>query len=510
MPDSTRPKSSPLTLISGSGIPRANRTESVIGPDDLLQAVVSASASNITVLDESGTVLFGSKGWTAFETAVTGDNNRDYSPVYNFNCYERLVRPSFGAKEYCTLADDIQCILLGVEREFRRKYVYRRANESGACIIHAVRVDLPAAQFRVLLTNEEASYPNEPLKRSEARLKHLLEMANMMVWEADPDTWQFSFVSEQAVKLLGYPLADWYKPGFLSSHLDVCDDAQFLAEYAKRAEAGDDFELILRTRASDGRAVWLQTLVTIHRKNTKAIQMQGFMIDITEQKEAAGALRDVGARLIAAQEDERRRVARELHDDVNQRMAMLSIQLEQLGQKLRKSVKLKRDLEALEAQAREISGDIQGLSYRLHPSKLDHLGLKAALGSLCKEISESGKLEVELLQEGAAAILPRDVTLCIFRIAQEALRNCVKYSGALSAQVKLEETSDLIHLSVTDQGCGFDPNSEQTKKGLGFISMKERLQSVGGRIRIFSRPLHGTRIDVWVPRSPNMANQFVA
>jgi signal transduction histidine kinase len=153
----------------------------------------------------------------------------------------------------------------------------------------------------------------------------------------------------------------------------------------------------------------------------------------------------------------------------------------------------------LRDQVKEISTDIHRLSYRLHPSKLDHLGLAAAIQSLCKELTDSGKLKVDLQQKSIRADLPRDVTLCVFRIAQEALRNCSRHSDAHSAQVFLEHTRDAIRLSVSDNGCGFDPDSDQVKKGLGFVSMKERLRLVDGDLQIFSKPLRGTRIEVCVP-----------
>jgi signal transduction histidine kinase len=125
--------------------------------------------------------------------------------------------------------------------------------------------------------------------------------------------------------------------------------------------------------------------------------------------------------------------------------------------------------------------------------------LAAATQSLCKELTDSGNLRVDLRQVGSCADLPADVTLCVFRIAQEALRNCSRHSGAHSAHVYLEQTSDLIRLSVTDNGCGFDPNSDLVKKGLGFISMKERLRLVEGDLQIYSQPRRGTRIEVRVP-----------
>ncbi|HEU0253867.1 MAG TPA: sensor histidine kinase, partial [Pyrinomonadaceae bacterium] len=224
-----------------------------------------------------------------------------------------------------------------------------------------------------------------------------------------------------------------------------------------------------------------------------------FMIDITDRKRAEEALKDLGGRLITAQEEERSRIARELHDDLNQRMALLSIELEQIQQEVGKPAILRRRVHALQMQAQEIAADIHRLSYKLHPSKLDHLGLGAAVTSLCEELSKAGKLNVDLRLKGFPADLPRDLTLSVFRVVQESLRNSVKHSGAQAAQVVLEKSNRAVRLSVSDNGCGFDEKSASLSQGLGFISMRERIRFVGGEMHVYSQPERGTRIEVSVP-----------
>jgi signal transduction histidine kinase len=210
-------------------------------------------------------------------------------------------------------------------------------------------------------------------------------------------------------------------------------------------------------------------------------------------------LKDLGGRLIAAQEEERRRVARELHDDFNQRLAVLSLELDQIGRRIQKPLALRERVKRLQAQAQEIAAEIHRLSYKLHPSKLDHVGLAPALKSLCNELTESGKLKVSFHQTGFPARLDRDVTLCVFRIAQEGLRNCVKHSGAESARIVVTKTRNAVRLVVSDNGCGFNAKSPLMEKGLGFISMKERLHVLGGQMNVYSKLLRGTRIEVSVP-----------
>jgi signal transduction histidine kinase len=210
-------------------------------------------------------------------------------------------------------------------------------------------------------------------------------------------------------------------------------------------------------------------------------------------------LRDVAVRLIAAQEDERKRVAREIHDDLGQKIALLSLELGQLGQNVNEPEMLRHHCRNLQHQIEEISTDVHRLAYKLHPAKLEHVGLLPAIKGLCMEITDSGKLNAEFRHQGAFARLPKDVTLCVFRIVQESLRNCMKHSGASVARVVLVNTGGDVRLSVTDEGRGFVMNRRTMERGLGFTSVRERLRIVGGTMSIKSSPSHGTRIEVSIP-----------
>lgn len=323
----------------------------------------------------------------------------------------------------------------------------------------------------------------------------------MLLWEAEGEDWRFRFVSEHAKKFLGYPLAQWYEPNFLASHLHPEDKHRIICQTASRFHEHQD--LVFRIFASDGRIVWVRTLITLVTGEGKMRRMSGFMVDISEAKNAEEALRHLSGRLIAAQETERSRIARELHDDFNQRLALLSIELEQLGKQIQKP-ELRQPCLKFQKQVQDMSADIQGLSHRLHPAKLDHLGLSAALKSLCDELSASADLKIEFHQHRLPASIPKDVALCLFRIAQEALRNCIKHSTAEKAQVLLSRTRDAIRLCISDDGCGLDPKSQANEHGLGFISMKERLHVVGGELKVYSEPGSGLRLEVSVPLIQDM------
>lgn len=469
--------------------------------DDFLRAIVDACISNVAVLDEAGCVLYANKAWGVFQQGTAREAER-----YYFESCKRLPESEFEEDLDVSLADDLQQILFDEEREFHRNYYCSLINEGRPFVMHAARLNLPDSTFRVLMTHAEIPPTREDFKHTRERLTQLLETTKVVSWEAEVEDQRFTYVSSQAVKMLGYAAGEWCEPNFLASHIHPDDRRRVLSTYRKQARPAEHFELSFRMIGNDGRVAWVQNLVSVMPENGEPGRMHGFMIDISERKRAEETLKFLGSRLIAAQEEERKRIARELHDDLNQRMAVLSIELEQLSQKVGKSPRLVKRLHEMQLQAQEISSDIHRLSYKLHPSKLDHLGLAAAVKSLCDELSHNGKLRVHFHQSQVPADLSKDVTLCLFRIAQETLRNCVKHSGAEFVQVVLTKTDHGVRLSISDNGCGFDTRSELMDKGLGFISMHERLRLVDGDIKIASQPQRGTRIDVLIPLHPKSYN----
>ena len=219
-------------------------------------------------------------------------------------------------------------------------------------------------------------------------------------------------------------------------------------------------------------------------------------------------LRAVTGRLIHAQEEERRRIARELHDDLNQGLALLAIELDLLAQKPPESDALLGDrLHELSGRVKQLSSVVHELSHSLHPSKLEQLGLVASIRSLCKELARDHEMEIQFVDQQLPPSIPADAALCLYRITQEALQNVLKHGGAQHARVDLLGSEDTVVLRITDQGAGFDAGSVDEKGGLGLISMRERLHILGGTIVINSRPGEGTRIEVHLPLNTSGAGQ---
>jgi PAS domain S-box-containing protein len=225
------------------------------------------------------------------------------------------------------------------------------------------------------------------------------------------------------------------------------------------------------------------------------------MMDITERKWAAQALAGISRKLIEAQEQERARISRELHDDIGQRLAMLAVELQQLREHSPDLPEIHSRMSELQKQTTEIAADIQTMSHELHSSKLEYLGIAAAMQGFCKEFGEQQKVETEFRIADLPKSLPPDISLCLFRVLQESLHNSAKHSGVRHFTVRLWGMSGEIHLSVSDFGSGFDPQIAKKGRGIGLISMEERLKLLNGSLAIDSHPNRGTTVHARVPLS---------
>jgi len=223
--------------------------------------------------------------------------------------------------------------------------------------------------------------------------------------------------------------------------------------------------------------------------------------ELTKEREAEERLRDLGGRLISAQEEERRRIALELHDDLNQRLALLSVELDQIVQRIPEVQRdVRMSIQNVRARAHDLSSAIQKVAHQLHPSMLDQVGLSDAVRRLCEEMARHHEIRITFRDRGCPHHLSKEITLCLFRIVQESLQNVIKHSGSQEAAVVISATARVVRLSVSDAGKGFDLHSAKAKSGLGLTGMTERLRSVGGEISVLSNE-RGTKIRVSIATS---------
>jgi len=223
-----------------------------------------------------------------------------------------------------------------------------------------------------------------------------------------------------------------------------------------------------------------------------------FAEDITHRKNAEEALLGVSRKLIEAHEEERTRIARELHDDVVQRLALLSLELEGVQEDI-PDAEVRTRIGALRDQTTSITNDVQSLSHELHSSKLDYLGIVGATKNFCQEFGERQKVEIDVQSHDVPNALPTELSLSLFRVLQEALRNAAKHSGVKRFEVRLWGSMGEIQLTISDLGAGFDTETAMKSTGLGLTSMRERLRLVNGELSINSQPRHGTTIHARIP-----------
>jgi PAS domain S-box-containing protein len=264
------------------------------------------------------------------------------------------------------------------------------------------------------------------------------------------------------------------------------------------------FSRELQMRRKDGTPVWVLFNAALLNSEHNITIVQSTMIDISDWKRAEEAVLCMTRKLVDAQEQERARIGRELHDDINQRLALLAVELEQLGDE--PSAFSQSRVQELRKQMDEICSNVEALSHELHSSKLQYLGVVAGMRSWCMEYGERQRMEIDFTSNVNSSV-PFEIGLSLLRILQEALHNAAKYSGVKRVQVQLREERGDIHLRVKDSGKGFDVESALRGEGLGLTSMRERVRLVNGTITIDSDPTRGTTICASIPLVSEKASE---
>jgi len=345
------------------------------------------------------------------------------------------------------------------------------------------------------------------LRESEERFRRLANTAPVLIWMSGPDA-LCTYFNKPWLDFTGRTfeaeLGDGWSEGVHPEDRPGC-----LESYRRAFDRREAFRIEYRLRRHDGEGRWIvDTGVPRFNADGTFAGYIGSAIDITDHKKAEEALATVSRRLIEAQEEERRHIARELHDDISQHLALLAVDLQKLDDALPQSPVLRRQTGELSNHILQISGEVQSLSHRLHSSKLDVLGVAAAMKGFCHELSAQQKVEISFKDGDMPRVLPQEVSVCLFRVLQEALRNAVKHSDAKHVEVNLRGASGAILLTVRDSGVGFDVEEVMnTQHGLGLISMRERVSLMRGAISIDSKPGAGTEINVRVPVATDAAPQ---
>ena len=337
------------------------------------------------------------------------------------------------------------------------------------------------------------------LRESEERFRVMADTAPSLVWMCDAQG-RITYLNEQRIAFTGPDPKAGYGDTW-TGYIHPDDLKNVLDTVSRALTTHQPFSTEYRLRRSDGTYRWMFDVASPRVNGDGSFGgFIGSAIDTTDQKLAQQALEKVSGQLIEAQEKERARIARDLHDDICQRLALLSMELEQANRSASGPTEAtKRSLDDIQKHCSEIAGDVQSLSHQLHSSKLDYLGIVAAIRGFSKEFSQQHEVNVEFSERNVPTHLAKDVSLCLFRVAQEALHNAVKYSGVSQFTVELTGMEDAVQLVVSDAGAGFDVEAAKKKRGLGLLSMQERIHLVHGSFSVESQPWQGTRIIAAVP-----------
>ena len=342
---------------------------------------------------------------------------------------------------------------------------------------------------------------------SEERLRLAQQAARMGTFEwnirAGVNTW-----TPELETMYGLPVGGFGGTQQAFENLVHRDDLAGVVEMVNLAfKTGEPTAGEWRVVWPDGSVHWIAGRWQVFMNESgEPLRMVGVNMDVTDRKLAEEAVAGMTGKLIKAQEQERTRIGRELHDDINQRLAMLSVEIERLKDhpsEIEPRVKMLRE------GVSEISNDVQALSHELHSSKLDYLGVVAGIRSWCREFGERQAMQVNFKADVSSPI-PAEIGVTLFRIIQEGLHNAVKHSGVKKIDVQLSEQLNEVQLKISDSGMGFDTEAAKQGRGLGLISMEERVRLVNGTITIASKPMLGTKIHVRIPVKAEPASERAA
>jgi PAS domain S-box-containing protein len=345
----------------------------------------------------------------------------------------------------------------------------------------------------------ERKLTEEKLRESEERFRLVANTAPVLIWMSGPDK-LCNYFNQPWLEFTGRSveaeLGNGWTEGVHPEDLKICLDT-----YTSTFDRREPFKMQYRLRRNDGEYRWISDFgVPRFDPDGSFAGYIGSCLDVTDRKLVEEAWASLSGRLIDAQEEERKRIAREIHDDYSQQLAVVAMDLEGLAEEVGDSpVGAAQRFHNIWNQIGELGADLHSLSHRLHSSTLESLGLVAGVKAFCEEFANQKEIQVDFIRGNVPHGIPAEVALCLFRITQEGLRNIKRHSGAERAEVHLEVSGEDLHLSVIDRGKGFDVNKLSTRNGIGLRSMEERLRSLGGHLEVSSRPTEGTRIDAWLP-----------
>ena len=353
----------------------------------------------------------------------------------------------------------------------------------------------------------------EKLAEREDQLTETLEQLQLSALAGNVGMWTRSidgeilWTSAKAAEIWGFPADAQFTQADLIQKVYAGDLERVMTCLQELASGKRNYQIDFRIVATDGTMRWVSSKGRADSVDGTDL-VRGAIVDITKLKLAEEAIRDLTTRLMNAQEKERARLARELHDGLNQSVALLSIQIGMLRNDPRDITYAKQQLDSFAADIERLSEDVHRISYELHPANLNQLGLEAAISTLCRDLSASSDVEIDFQSDKLPRDLSQNMSLGLYRIAQESLRNVVRHSDATWAHVRVSLAPDEVAMMIVDNGKGFDQNNAARKNGLGLLSIRERVRRLDGSVEIMTDPGEGTQVQVSIPLREDILEYF--
>jgi PAS domain S-box-containing protein len=466
-------------------------------PSQVLPAIVSVSAlPGVLVLDRRGIIITMNESWTSPWRGQESWARDVVAPGVNFLdvC---AAAASIGAADAAAALEGITLVCNGRRPDFTLEYRSDVTGDErwGLMTVTPLRHENGGAVV-ALGDITERKRAETAMRQGEERFRQLADALPVGIWMSGADgartyvnrTW-FDLIGRPPDRAFGLRWREDIHPNDLERCMEVYRHA-----FASR----ESFSVEYRMRRRDGQyRRWRDSGAPRYDAGGGFLGYIGAVTDLSDCGSVRKATRGLGGRLIEAQEEERARIGRELHDNVSQRLALLSIDIDKLWDVLPDGAdEMAAGIARLRAACRDVAREVHDLSHQLHSIKLNTLGLVPAVRGHCREVSQHS-IQVQFRDANVPTTLRDDAALCVFRIVQEALTNVVKHSGAAEARVMLSGEDGEIVLRVEDGGCGFEPDTRCD--GIGLVSMRERVQLVGGDITVRSTPNQGTVIEARVP-----------
>jgi len=350
----------------------------------------------------------------------------------------------------------------------------------------------------------------QSLSESEARLSLAAASANAGLWSMSVDTGQV-WGTDEIRELFGFSRHEELHFESFLRRIHPEDRERVQRTVQQTIQSGEELIIEYRVLRADGSMRWIASRGRLQQAKTEETKkMMGVSVDISERKETEDTLRrneqdlsKLAGRIIYAQEEELRRLSREIHDDLTQRLAALALDAALIEKQMDPSQpQAVQDLRHLRTNLSEVAEEVHDLSRQLHPSILDDLGLVQAVQAECAAFINKTGIDLSFMPHDLPDSVSQQSALCLYRIIREGLQNIAKHSRAAAASITLQGLSDGIRLLIQDKGVGFDPKEVRKKSGIGLSSMRERIRLVNGNISFNSKSGQGTDIEVFIPYVP--------